>query len=291
MSESKTRILTALGIGAAVLVVWLWGTQAVGFFLALIAGGCCWELFLRFRVREEAQGDAGPWNSGAVAASVMAYVAVLGSPAFSVVAVNWLPPWGMFVLVPAFAGGWMLLRRAITHAHLPGIWRYPVLVLGSAGYVVLPLWVLRGLCAEGVDLSGLNGANVFLATLMLLWTLDTGALLVGRMWGQRPLHSLISPSKTLEGSLGGWMLCALMGWWGLPYFFGEEILPGWGWLAVAAGPAGIAGDLMESALKRRAGIKDSGSWLPGHGGWLDRFDSLLALGIILGAWWVLSVLP
>jgi phosphatidate cytidylyltransferase len=112
-----------------------------------------------------------------------------------------------------------------------------------------------------------------------IWINDTMAYIVGSLIGKRPL-SVISPKKTWEGTIGGIILAiAVMG--AIAYFIDNP--PGWSlfapihWMAVAAiaAIAGTFGDLLESKLKRMAGIKDSGQIMPGHGGFLDRFDSLL----------------
>jgi phosphatidate cytidylyltransferase len=112
-----------------------------------------------------------------------------------------------------------------------------------------------------------------LGILVALWINDTMAYLVGSFIGKTPF-SKISPKKTWEGTIGGAILCivvvALLGWWINDYKVTD-------WIAIAAIVAvfGVMGDLFESKLKRRAGVKDSGSIMPGHGGFLDRFDSLL----------------
>ena len=114
------------------------------------------------------------------------------------------------------------------------------------------------------------------AILFSIWINDTMAYLVGSFIGKTPFSS-ISPKKTWEGTIGGALLCmiviALMG-----HFIPVAKFVGWQhWLAIAAICAvfGTTGDLLESKLKRMADIKDSGSFMPGHGGFLDRFDSLL----------------
>jgi phosphatidate cytidylyltransferase len=109
----------------------------------------------------------------------------------------------------------------------------------------------------------------------LIWTNDTGAYLVGSKWGKTKLFPIVSPNKTWEGTLGGIALAV---------FVGEvlgRIMPALRWtpgfaatLGVLAGAGGTIGDLVESQLKRELGVKDSGTLLPGHGGILDRFDSL-----------------
>ncbi|MFZ1529506.1 MAG: DUF92 domain-containing protein [Ferruginibacter sp.] len=114
------------------------------------------------------------------------------------------------------------------------------------------------------------------AIIFSIWINDTMAYIVGSLIGKTPF-SKISPKKTWEGTMGGALLCgmviALLG-----YFIpAATVLPVKHWIIIAALCAlfGTLGDLFESKLKRMAGIKDSGSFMPGHGGFLDRFDSLL----------------
>lgn len=106
-----------------------------------------------------------------------------------------------------------------------------------------------------------------------IWINDTMAYIVGSFIGKTPF-SKISPKKTWEGTIGGVILCiAVMA--GLFYLFQYRRLIDWIIIAAIAAIFGTMGDLFESKLKRLAGVKDSGSLMPGHGGFLDRFDSLL----------------
>lgn len=125
------------------------------------------------------------------------------------------------------------------------------------------LWLLR---AFG------EGSRYLITLVLLIWAQDIGAYFIGLTLGKRPLAPTISPKKTWEGALGG-LACGVLvaGLVGLFWHMG-----GIGFLlGLVAGIAGQIGDLVESALKRAAGVKDSGSLLPGHGGVLDRFDSLI----------------
>lgn len=112
-----------------------------------------------------------------------------------------------------------------------------------------------------------------LAIVLMLWTNDTLAYLVGSFIGKTPF-SKISPKKTVEGTLGG-ILLTIGGAGVYGYFSSYYAIEHWIALAVIVAVVGTIGDLFESRLKRMAGIKDSGSIMPGHGGALDRFDSLL----------------
>ncbi|MBF0582663.1 MAG: phosphatidate cytidylyltransferase [Magnetococcales bacterium] len=111
--------------------------------------------------------------------------------------------------------------------------------------------------------------------LLTIWATDVGAYFVGRRWGSRKLAPHISPGKTVAGFWGGMALASVVGGVmahvvSLPYSWGEAIL-----LAALLSVVGQLGDLAESLLKREAGVKDSGQLIPGHGGMLDRLDSLL----------------
>lgn len=125
------------------------------------------------------------------------------------------------------------------------------------------------------DLFGLMaGAHLILLVFGLLWVNDIFAYLTGRLLGKHKLFSRISPGKTIEGSLGGLVFtviamvvfCRYALWISVPAAVG---------MAAIAVIFGTLGDLCESMLKRQAGVKDSGKLIPGHGGILDRFDSVL----------------
>jgi len=126
-------------------------------------------------------------------------------------------------------------------------------------------------------LDGTDGNYHFalpLGCFLLLWSYDTVAYLFGRQFGKHPLFRRISPKKTWEGSIGG-ALAALITGYILPQFFTLLNTIEWETLAVITVVTGTYGDLVKSLLKRSLGIKDSGTILPGHGGMLDRFDSLI----------------
>ncbi|WP_118975353.1 phosphatidate cytidylyltransferase [Taibaiella koreensis] len=134
-------------------------------------------------------------------------------------------------------------------------------------YIALPMAFL-------VTLRGINWV-IPLALILMIWMNDTMAYIVGSFIGKTPF-SPISPKKTWEGTAGGALLTiAGAAVWGYYAPFKQYDMTDWMVLALCAAVAGTAGDLLESKLKRLAGIKDSGNIMPGHGGALDRFDSLL----------------
>lgn len=136
---------------------------------------------------------------------------------------------------------------------------------GGLLYIVLPISLL-------IEMRTIS-LVIPLALILMIWTNDTMAYLVGSFIGKTPF-SPISPKKTWEGTAGGAILTiAGAAVWG--YFTTYYHMIDWMVLALCAAVAGTAGDLLESKLKRMAGVKDSGAIMPGHGGALDRFDSLL----------------
>ncbi|RXI97975.1 phosphatidate cytidylyltransferase [Anaerobacillus alkaliphilus] len=120
-----------------------------------------------------------------------------------------------------------------------------------------------------------HGLAIFFFILLSIWSTDTGAYFTGRSFGKRKLWPEISPKKTIEGSLGG-VICALIVGLSYNYFVPvADSLITVSIMIIVISIVGQLGDLVESALKRHYGVKDSGTLLPGHGGILDRFDSLI----------------
>jgi phosphatidate cytidylyltransferase len=120
----------------------------------------------------------------------------------------------------------------------------------------------------------MRGPAIVLWLVLLVIAADIGAFFVGRSLGKHKLAPQVSPGKTWEGALGGLATVALVAWGGAEYFG----LPAWQCIAFGCGVGifSVIGDLTESMFKRSAGLKDSGVLLPGHGGILDRIDSVTA---------------
>lgn len=137
-------------------------------------------------------------------------------------------------------------------------------------YVSIPFSVMH--VATFVD--GAYSWQICLGCLLLLWGSDTGAYFAGKNFGRTKLFPRVSPGKTWEGTIGGG-ITSICGAVGISYFFKELTLWQWVCLAVIIVVAGSYGDLVESSFKRSLKIKDSGSAIPGHGGFLDRFDGWL----------------
>ena len=159
---------------------------------------------------------------------------------------------------------------------------FSVLWTIAAGLATLvPAWgLLAWLHSETVD-----GPMLILALLAFVWSADSGAYFFGRAFGRRKLAPSISPGKTWEGVIGGLLTAAVVG--AATGFLAEEGMLRVAWVAAATAALSVVGDLNVSMFKRNAGLKDSGRLLPGHGGVLDRADSVTAavamfvLGLIL----------
>ncbi|WP_314064424.1 phosphatidate cytidylyltransferase [uncultured Vagococcus sp.] len=147
---------------------------------------------------------------------------------------------------------------------------FPVLVSLYVGMGFKSFLLARGTTAD---------LTILMYGLLVVWSTDIGAYMIGRQLGKRKLAPAISPNKTLEGSLGGVVSAVVVAaiffiFYPAQKYFGYEM---WVMLlfTVIFSMVGQMGDLVESAFKRHYGVKDSGTILPGHGGILDRFDSML----------------
>jgi phosphatidate cytidylyltransferase len=146
------------------------------------------------------------------------------------------------------------------------------LTLLGMTYISAPFSMLNLISYDGNQFS----PNIVMGLLFLIWSNDTGAYIVGSQLGRTKLLPRISPKKTWEGFFGGFALTFLVAW-GLSTIFKEIRTEHWLVLAGISSIFGTIGDLVESMLKRSFEVKDSGSLLPGHGGFLDRFDAFLFL--------------
>ncbi len=147
---------------------------------------------------------------------------------------------------------------------------HPVLTALACLLSLVPLWVAVGVLRG----SDRHGAWVLLSALAIVVAADIGAYFAGRAFGRVKLAPQVSPGKTWEGVIGGLLASAAVAWAAAEWlgWSVQQILP----LAIAAAGLSVVGDLLESKMKRQAGVKDSGHMFPGHGGVLDRIDSLAA---------------
>jgi phosphatidate cytidylyltransferase len=148
---------------------------------------------------------------------------------------------------------------------------------GSSGFMSLNAWILLGVFgAIMIDLQADSyGKNEMVAVLFLVWAADIGAYLVGRRLGQHKMIPQVSPGKSWEGLMGGILLACLIG--ALEIDFLQPFSMFW-WFVMVVLTVSISvfGDLWMSVLKRHSKLKDTGHLIPGHGGILDRLDSILA---------------
>lgn len=253
------RLGSAIIFSAIMMGGLLWNAWALLVLVSLICVLCLREFF---RIMDKILATQTP-------------VWLIAATLFVALLLLWLPPLAGFIsgMPPQIAQS----------KYLPPLLLLPALLLLVAGLGkrsgmasgLVALVALLYICLPALMLYAMRLQSLLLplALVLLIWMNDTMAYLVGSFIGRTPF-SAISPKKTWEGTMGGALLTmGLAIWWG--WYSGLFQMLDWGVLAICASVAGTAGDLLESKLKRLAGVKDSGNMMPGHGGALDRFDSLL----------------
>jgi len=184
------------------------------------------------------------------------------------------PAEGFYVLLGLIAGLAALELFGLRRAGVAAVLELLVIAAGLAALVWLRI--------NSEPLFGSARApSELLMTFLAVWAGDIAAYAVGSSFGRRRIAPRISPGKTWEGTIAGFVAAAaVIVLWNRPFL----AFPAWaGVAAVLVGPVAFAGDLLESWAKRRAGVKDSGTLLPGHGGILDRIDSLVAAATLVAA--------
>jgi phosphatidate cytidylyltransferase len=284
---TKRVAVAAVGIPLAIVVLYL-GGWVLGTLVALLAAGGTLELY---RIAE-ARGTRPFVVAGAVVAAALVLVAA-AQPGEAYVAQVQLYIVFCSVLLLSAASLWL---RGVTGGPLAAtaVTVFGALFVGGAMSYVLLLRHLDG-GGGASPLTALQGATLVAYPIALAWIGDTCAYFGGRAWGRRKLMPSVSPGKTVEGAIAGVVGTVTIGLvyaWGIfGVWVGLPISP----LAGALGgllisPAAQIGDLAESLLKREAGVKDSGRLLPGHGGILDRFDSLF-FAVPVAYWYLAVLLP
>jgi phosphatidate cytidylyltransferase len=193
----------------------------------------------------------------------------------------------VIALVEALLGGWpfaILVAAIATIMYLEwsrmvGRWGFAWRLYGFI-YCLLPaislLWIRERAEFEGIG----SGFDLLIWVFLVVWSTDIGAYFAGRAIGGAKLAPSISPNKTIAGLIGGVIAATILaGSWVYAVGLPAMLL----WLAPPFAVAAQLGDLFESGLKRQAGVKDSGSWLPGHGGLLDRLDGLVPVAVLTAA--------
>lgn len=257
----KVRIATAVVAGALVLAgIFLLPPDGLALAGVAVTVVAAWEW-----------GRLAACRGGGARAGFAVAVGALGVAAWWFVpgaALGWLVVALIFWCAVA---AWLLAGGGPRATAPSGVrWRWLL-----AGLLLLPALALAiGVLGQRADLAG---RALLLYAVAVVWAADIGAYFVGRAWGRHKLAPRVSAGKTREGLTGGVAavaVYAVIGAWA----FGASGGAWLAWLAVAlvAGLLSVAGDLFESVLKREAGVKDSGRLLPGHGGLLDRIDSLIA---------------
>ena len=247
-----TRLGSAIVFAAVMMTGFLWKDWMFAALIALIMVLCLREYF---KLANTISGTAK--NASMEVGTLLTALALLGLFVFSL-GDERTHLWPMALCLPITLVLWGALSPK-------NEWQQSINITGGLFYIVLP-------CVLLIALRHINWM-IPLALLLMIWMNDTMAYLVGSFIGKTPF-SKISPKKTWEGTIGGGLFTiALAAVWG--YFNKKYQIIDWMVLAACAAVAGTAGDLLESKLKRMAGVKDSGTMMPGHGGALDRFDSLL----------------
>ncbi len=266
----RTRSLSAAVFVLVMLGSWLYSIYTFALCLLVIVGGLMYEWTGLCGIIKKRQNKNASYAIAILAAAVYAFLIYfflrLAPSDFSGGGMR--PEDAMFTLM--LYGSWisalLLLVVTLISGDLPKLFFAGQLMLGFVFFV-----------SSYALLLPLYNWHIPLVILLSVWTSDTGAYLVGSMIGKHKMAPTISPNKTWEGTFGGILLAVLMAIIVSRFYHGSAQYPLAAkdliLIALISAVTGTLGDLIQSAVKRMAGVKDSGNIMPGHGGFYDRFDA------------------
>ncbi|RDX38620.1 CDP-diglyceride synthetase [Vibrio campbellii] len=267
----KQRIITAL-ILAPLVILGIFKLPLIGFIIALTAitllGFWEWTQFTESKSR--------------IAALVPAVVVTGFSFLFispDAVSLNQLAAPHYKVLALGFVWWIIASTMAITYPKTTNLWQGSKALRHVFGFLTLIpfLWSVIILRASDISVDPYHGAKLVLYVCFLVWAADSGAYFAGKSMGKRKMAPHVSPNKTIEGLIGGIIAALIVGWLFAGWFDIQFTSPvHMVIITLITVVISVLGDLVESMFKRVSGIKDSSNIIPGHGGILDRIDSLTA---------------
>ncbi|ASI95705.1 phosphatidate cytidylyltransferase [Vibrio rotiferianus] len=267
----KQRIITAL-ILAPLVILGIFKLPLIGFIIALTAvtllGFWEWTQFTESNSRIAAL----------IPAAVVTGLSFLFiSP--DVTSLNQLAAPHYAVLALGFAWWIIASGMAITYPKTTNLWQGSKALRHVFGFLTLIpfLWSVIILRASDISVDPYHGAKLVLYVCFLVWAADSGAYFAGKSLGKRKMAPHVSPNKTIEGLIGGIIAALIVGWLFAGWFDIQFTSPlHMVIITLITVVISVLGDLVESMFKRVSGIKDSSNIIPGHGGILDRIDSLTA---------------
>jgi phosphatidate cytidylyltransferase len=295
MTNFQRRALTATVFTAVMLIGLFWHEASFYLLFFIVSMGCLWE-FLRMTTDENKLGRILVMCVGAFffCAKNLAFHFTHSESFYLDENINYPKIFSEYIhwfewLDAAFYFGVFLGLIFELYNKSAKPFQNTALAIMGGLYTVFPFTLISGLSSPfflnrvdnviifpslASDVLPSYTPNIVAGILFLTWANDTGAYLVGSRIGKTPLFPRISPKKTWEGTIGGGIMCILTGF-AIHYFLGILTLTDWLIIGVIVAVFGTIGDLIESMLKRSVGVKDSGSFMPGHGGFLDRFDAFI----------------
>ncbi|MCE7566581.1 phosphatidate cytidylyltransferase [Aliivibrio fischeri] len=267
----KQRIITAL-ILAPLVIAGIFMLPMQGFLIAITA------ITL-----------VGFWEWTQFTESKSRYLAIIPSVAVLAASLFFLPTSTLELTIPSnehqiillVGFTWWLIASGLvlTFPNSKKLWHSNLPLKHIFGWLTMVpfLWSILLLRADHYMLDSYYGAKLVLLVCLLVWAADSGAYFVGKSFGKRKMSPAVSPNKTIEGLIGGVITAIIIGWGAASAFNIQfESTSSMLGIFIATIIISVLGDLVESMFKRASGIKDSGTIIPGHGGILDRIDSLTA---------------